>query len=386
MTMNGSYGKLRVWDLSALPMRPISESARTWNLAASPDGRLLAAGLADGRVLLRDATTGAVIRRLGGHENVVGSIEFSKDGRWLVTGSRDQTAALWDVASGELRHRFTGHGGSVRRAVLTPDGATLVTASADRTVRRWDAGTGALIGTLAEHPGELMSVRLSPDGRQAASIDVDGNVYVTELSSGRRLGAIQCGHPGIDLAFSPDGRTLAIGASKCAALYRLDGSVAVKLESRLAENDVLHVAFDAAGGRLAGGSSMAEAYVWDTATGKLQTVANAHSSATRVGFSRDGRLMAFGSLDKTVRIVDLGTGQLVASRTVGGEVYTLLFTPDGESLAIATDVEAAAIWHIPPYRGTHAELARLVRCRVPWTLDDRGVLVPSEPDPTACSR
>src|SRR5262249_30507544 len=75
------------------------------SLAYSPDGKLLAAG-AFQEVLLWDAQTGAIRRRLTGFADRVVAVAFSHDGKRLATGGGAPTAdgeiKIFDVADGKL--------------------------------------------------------------------------------------------------------------------------------------------------------------------------------------------------------------------------------------------------------------------------------------------
>jgi WD40 repeat protein len=70
------------------------------SIAFSADSQRLASGSADETVKIWDATTGACIQTLEGHNDWVNSVAFSADGQWLASGSRDETVTIWDAATG----------------------------------------------------------------------------------------------------------------------------------------------------------------------------------------------------------------------------------------------------------------------------------------------
>ena len=133
-------------------------------LAASPDGRLLAAGMAIGSVNLADFKTGERIAGLLGHKGSVRAISFNADGTRVVTGSLDGSARLWDAPTGTELRVFNGHEGSVETALFSHDGRRIVTASRDGTARIWDAETGYELCTLPAPRDFPRAVVLSPDG------------------------------------------------------------------------------------------------------------------------------------------------------------------------------------------------------------------------------
>jgi hypothetical protein len=75
----------------SLPSAPI-------DLASSPDGRLVAAGLRSGETLVMSGADGTVLARLGGHSHKVSAVAFAPDGALLATGSWDGTVQLWSTA------------------------------------------------------------------------------------------------------------------------------------------------------------------------------------------------------------------------------------------------------------------------------------------------
>ena len=80
----------------------------------------------------------------------------------------------------------------------------------DDTVILWDTATGTRKATLTDHDGWVNEVAFSPDGRTLASGSYDGTVMLWDTATGTRKATLT-GHDGgvINVAFSPDGLTLA---------------------------------------------------------------------------------------------------------------------------------------------------------------------------------
>ena len=185
MLATGSDGApdVRVWELAKLPAAPVAvveaaaprnrnagnestagsagpfveqpfsaaqdpSEAVTLALAYSPDGRVLAWRAKTRSITLRDAATGAVLKTLSGHTDIVAGLAFSPDGQTLASASYDKTVRLWDVADGREKAVLQGHKNWVLAVAYAPDGKTLATASYDKLVKLWDVAEAKEIGQL----------------------------------------------------------------------------------------------------------------------------------------------------------------------------------------------------------------------------------------------
>ena len=188
-----AYGPPHLLDTATGGIQmPIFDAGRDTVLAASPDGGLLASGMAMGTVYLTTTSDGMPLARLCGHRDVVRAIAFAPDGRSLASGSLDGTARIWgcDGSTAEV-NVLGGHGGAVEAVAYSPDGRRLLTASADGNVRLWDPTINRVLCTLPA-PSTVGIAAISPDGRVLLAGSAGGGVRIwglsdAEITAARRL-------------------------------------------------------------------------------------------------------------------------------------------------------------------------------------------------------
>jgi RNA polymerase sigma factor (sigma-70 family) len=331
-------------DSKAAPAEPVAEvrtlrghERSVWCVTFSPDGRLLASsagGTADkpGEVYLWDCATGKLVATTH-TEKSVRSIAFSPDGKVLAAAEFDGTVKLRDTVGtvrAILRHPVRG----VNAVRFTPDGKLLASASSDRTVRVWDADSGRELRRL-EGTEEIYALAVTPAGNVLAAAG-KGGIVLFDLASGKILATMK-GHEGVveALAVAPDGKTVvSAGWDRTVRVWDVASGLEVRVLKGHTEQ-ALGVAFSPDGRLLASSSGRrgdskdepgpGEIILWDAATGKQVVVLRGHKDRIfSVAFSPDGKWLASGSWDGTVKLWRVSRTAAVATEIVADRLDQLL--------------------------------------------------------------
>lgn len=183
-------------------------------MAVGPDGTWFAGGTVDGGVLRWPTDGGSTPdQSLASVDDVLfGMVAVSPDGRTIAVGGFDGLH-LWDLATGDaLPVTLPGYDNVVYGVAFSPNGKVLATGDWDGRVRIWDTTTWKPIhNPLAEGLQQVYAVTFNPTGALFAAAGFDGSVIVWNTSNWKRVRELTISDAAISIAFSPDGRVLAVG-------------------------------------------------------------------------------------------------------------------------------------------------------------------------------
>lgn len=380
-------GSLSVWN-TASGGQQFRRNGMGWSgaIAASPDGKSIAAATASGSIVILESASGAVIEELR-HDNggllkqtAVTAAEFSPDGRCLLTGDGIGRCVLWKLdqnGSWKFGRQLAGHapGSSISSIAFLPNSKTVLTASADRSAAWWDVATGdELKSRRLMHPGPVIDLAVDPggefvvtacteiggqlpDGTASGRRSVFSRLWLWDASSGRlirsttRDDAIFAGRTVSSVSFDEEGAAVLVAtasnARQAGRLYTwsIDGGATGELLAGAGNlgaiwSAVFVPAEIAASAILTVGGNQAQ--LWSlNANAALQNFA-AHRSIHRIRFSDDGRQLATVGKEGGVKLwerlensawEDAAVKHKWPSMTDGAAIVEAVFVPaaDGES-------------------------------------------------------
>ena len=327
--------------------------------ACSPNGHELVTGGTQNSVNFLDATTGKNIVSLFDNQNVVLALAWSPDGKRLASATRgDGRIAIRDASSGgAITREFRGHLGSVRSVSWRPDGTRLASASADGTVKIWDAsGRNPSTRTLHQ-PDQAKALAWSPDGTQLAVGTRRTYAWIRDFKQDGAPIAMDSAYTlwSLAVAWSPDGTRLASGGTDGLKVFD-PATRTVAWEDHTSAKNLRSAAWKPDGRQLAAVNADRLLTIWDTATGKpWKSLTLPPGGTGSLAWSPDGRIIATG----------VGTGihlwdeQLKPLEILSGHregITRLAWSPDGTRLASAGGDTSVKIWDIRSGRAQHTLL------------------------------
>jgi WD40 repeat protein/tRNA A-37 threonylcarbamoyl transferase component Bud32 len=395
----GLDGTARIWDVEGNALGSLQGSggpifAGQWDT----DGRHVITTSTDGAVRSWDPARAERTTLVHAHTGAITDLAISRDDRWIATASADGSAAIWDRATLAPIARL-GHAGKVRSIALA--GARAVTVDDAGHAQLWALPGGAPVASLpagttaAAFAGDELitaddrGVRFwTGDGAPLGFVPLDYRADRLVLDPSHRWLFVR-GQTRALLVVDAAARTaaarLALGDRQVRGLAASAGHVAITddaavrvwalsalarppVELRGAKSAVLAVWFGA-GERVVSAELDAATTVWEPGyqrSMKLPDPNRVFATAT----SPDGELMATIGTDGEVRIWDAAHYQLLL-QLPGHRLpaTTLQFSHDGTAIYSGGNDGRLVRWDLTRRARSTAELAEIVRCRVPLRLD-----------------
>jgi WD40 repeat protein len=204
LVSGSATGEIKVWDGGAMsePRVLSGHLGRIASATQSPDGSWVASTSDDGTTRLWDGTASELLcRTLSGHTNQVSALAVSPNANLVATGGGclDGTINLFRPTDGMVARSFLAHTNGVNSLAFAPDGASLASSSDSSEARIciWSTADWSLLSTLPGPPAGASQLAFSRNGTYlfGAENRGDGDIVRWTLTNSA-YNAIDRGHYG----------------------------------------------------------------------------------------------------------------------------------------------------------------------------------------------
>jgi WD40 repeat protein/Flp pilus assembly protein TadD len=362
------------------------DTGQNYAIAYSPSGTIFATGGGNGNIKLWNTEDGRLLKTLKGHKTIVWTLAFSANGQKLISGSFDKTAKIWDIQA-LLLNEFNNAGSEYNSVKFSPNnrtfafanydgdveiwsvngklvqklrinqedalevagidfinkGDTIVTAGMDGKLRFWNASSGRL-DTTVSHGDKIRTVCVSPDGKQIITAGSDNKINVWQIDINKKtnqkvikLKQTLTDHdkPIVASAFSPNGKHFVTSETDGTfIIWSLDENKNWEyVLPNIIDFDVYSVSFSPTGDSILCTGKSNDVILCNLDGDEIKRF-KGHSNWVLTGdFSDDGKTFITGSSDRSIRLWDIKTGEVLKKIDTHFQTYIGLdLSSDGKFL------------------------------------------------------
>jgi WD40 repeat protein len=227
LTPDSHVEELASFEIGLEPLPEHTSAPVVTALAASHDGRFIAAAGDDHAIRIIDVVSGKTFSTLSGHTDWIQSLVFSSDSQNLYSAGNDgrvlkwdhrypvshdlilqvdfairaitlsternllaicgfsDAVLLWDLNSKQIRHRFQCESQDQRCVRFSPDGARLLRGGRLGEICVWDTQTGLELAHYRAHQRRVFTAAFSVDGNQVTSVGEDRRLVRFDIATGQ---------------------------------------------------------------------------------------------------------------------------------------------------------------------------------------------------------
>lgn len=262
--------ELESFEIRLTPLEKHESAPVVTALAASHDGRFIAAAGDDHAIRIIDVASGQTFSTLLGHTDWIQSIVFSSDSQVLYSAGNDgrvlkwnhyypvsyttvlqedfairaitlateknllavcgftKQVLVWDLDAGQLLHRLSCDAEDQRCVKFSPDGSRLLRGGSLGEICVWDTLTGEELAHYRGHRRRVFTAAFSADGTQVTSVGEDRRLVRFDLASGQPIFDAEVARGKLmSMCLINDRMVSAAGADNSIVLFDLESGQAI---------------------------------------------------------------------------------------------------------------------------------------------------------------
>jgi WD40 repeat protein len=288
-------------------------------LAFSHDGRLLASGAGDGKIIIWDMRDMAPVAELTMHVRAISALCFSHDDKWMASGDWGSGVFLWDTSNWKGSRIFRGKTWAPVSIAFSPDDASLAFGPSESygSVQLWDVKNKCVETEVTISGSAVRALGFLNRGKDLVVVDQPGDVVLYHVETRERevkynvargmnnpsFWFLNCDSEGTSFATLPDER-------EPISIWSIDNHVPIatfRTEDRMPQSGMAITAnrkwLITTGGM--NGMKPNDVHVWNTRSETVLTSFHPVGHSYSIACSPDGRLLATGRTDEIVCVWDL---------------------------------------------------------------------------------
>jgi tetratricopeptide (TPR) repeat protein len=274
-------------------------------------------------------------RTMKAHGGAILALAYSAHHQTLISGGQDSLLRLCSTEPLRMVHEFRGHEAPVSGISVGKDGQSAVSGAWDQTIRIWDLTELAKKPIVQALQSDICGVATSRHGKLRTVFALeDGLIGLwdePENNSPREIG--RHGYTASAIAMSDDGQVALSGSTdQTVKLWQLrsGGSVSLPGHVQVTSTCVNH---DGSVGVSGGADGLI--IVWNLESCEMQRILKGHTKTiSALAISSDNRWIASASWDKTVRIWDTYSGELLATFSLDEQAWAMAVSPTFNSIYV----------------------------------------------------
>jgi len=364
----GSFNSIKIWDIEKKENILTIQQPYSSIVAFSPDGKYIAATSEANTITLYETVNGKEVKRFKGNFGWVNRVKLSPDNKYAAIGfaylDNDTDGAkygisLIEMSTGKEIKKIVGFQNEITAFAFSSDSKLLVTRSPDSVsllksdswIKIWDVATANLLHKykLNDDWGEF--VEFLNDGKYIISHDYS-SVILLDVKNGQQIEIIEDSSAVKNLIISQNGKYAAWSSGPPYLKIKIMNLFAQKIITTIKahKEDIESLSFSTDGKYIVSGSHDKTIKLWETETGNLMWKVEDVDPIKSVAFSSDGKFICYGTKKGSIKLLRIADGnEIINAQATNFPINFLNFSSSGR--LIAAEVGNREIIFLNPQNG-----------------------------------